>query len=357
MKLLHVLLSARPEGTPRLVLDWLKVEEYDQELLFLFADGEIKSEFEQAGVWQHYNTAFIPSIKNAFKIVQLVQMICEARKPDVVIAWPLGFSHWIAMGASRAGVTKNIAHAGNPANEDFVGKYIHSWVSLGIGNFYNNLVIACSNYVRESFIKIPFISERQFATVYNCINIARFIQPLPANIIRNNDFIMVATLEKHKDHDTLLRAWALFSDSHNSSRLFIVGNGSLKDELTELADRLRLQNVFFLGSRNDVPDLLWKCNFFILSTTVREGFGTVLIEAMAAGCQVIASDVPACREVLQDGKFGTLVKARDALALKNAMLKVIREPTNSSLAERLNYAASFSARQMVDNYIDKLNNR
>ena len=64
---------------------------------------------------------------------------------------------------------------------------------------------------------------------------------------------------------------------------------------------------YFFGSRTDIPNLLANADIFALSTTGEEGFGIVLIEAMAAGLPIIATDVSACREVLDNGNAGILV--------------------------------------------------
>ena len=66
----------------------------------------------------------------------------------------------------------------------------------------------------------------------------------------------------------------------------------------------------FLDSRNNIPELLANADIFAFSTTAEEGFGIVLIEAMAAGLPIIATDVPACREVLDNGKAGILVPTK-----------------------------------------------
>ena len=63
----------------------------------------------------------------------------------------------------------------------------------------------------------------------------------------------------------------------------------------------------FLGSRTDIPNLLANADIFALSTKGEEGFGIVLIEAMAAGLPIIATDVSACREVLDNGNAGILI--------------------------------------------------
>ncbi|MBT1704899.1 glycosyltransferase [Chryseosolibacter indicus] len=353
MKILHVLTSPRAEGTPRLVLDWLSVKDYEQEVLFLTAKGELKENFQKHCVWQYYNESFPLRVKNFAKVIRLVKNTCKARKPDIVIAWPLGFSHFIAIGAWLAGVKKNIAHAGNPAGESFVGRYIHSWLSFNIGNLFGNKVIACSDYVMESFKKIPFVPSANIFSVYNCANINRFI--LKESIERSANFIMVATLEKHKDHRTLLHAWKVIENAGVESKLLIVGDGSLRDQLCNLASNLGLKSVSFMGSRDDVPSLLHRNAFFILSTTSQEGFGTVLIEALAAGCLVIASDVPACREVLQNGKYGILTPVANAVQLATVLLQCLqngyKKLSDKKLKEQIEYASLYTPEKMIERYL------
>ncbi len=71
---------------------------------------------------------------------------------------------------------------------------------------------------------------------------------------------------------------------------------------------------------------------FVFSTTAEEGLGIALIEAMAAGVPVVASDVPACREVLDNGALGVLVPPGDAAALAAAIAGVLALP--KAAAER-----------------------
>lgn len=353
IKILHVLPSPRAEGTPRLVLDWLSVKGYDQELLFLSPKGELRDVFEATGVWQYYNTDFEPRFKSAALIIALVQRICKDRKPDVVISWPLGFSHWIAWGARRAGIRKNIAHAGNPAGSSFMAKYVHSWISFTIGRLNGNIVIACSDYVMNSFKRIPLVSSKNIFSVYNCAQIGRFIvnsnEPTSS---RKRDFIMVATLEPHKDHATLLKAWKIAQGELQDSHLLIVGDGTLRPSLEALALELALKNVHFMGSRKNIPELLHQASYFVLSTTRQEGFGTVLIEALAAGCQIIATDVPACREVLQGGQLGMMIPLADPETLAAGMVRTYGTTLSEERVTRqISYVLGFSPEAMMLKYL------
>ena len=85
-------------------------------------------------------------------------------------------------------------------------------------------------------------------------------------------------------------------------------------------------STMFFGNRTDVASLLGQVDVLAFSTTRDEGFGIVLIEAMAAGSPVVASDVAACREVLADGDAGLLVPPSDPAALASS----IRQVLNSS---------------------------
>lgn len=263
----------------------------------------------------------------------------------------MGFSHWIHLGARLAGVKKLIAHAGNPPGDDFVGKYIQTWISFGTGRFVNNKVIACSDYVRRQYLTIPFMNAAHIHAVYNCFQVQRFLQTSVVRADRNRA-IMVATLERHKDHATLLEAWRILENKGVNCELWLVGNGSLAESLHEQTKTLQLKTVQWLGSRRDVPELLWQSRLFILSTTIHEGFGTVLIEAMAAGCQLVTSDVPACREVLQDGKWGALVTPADPSALAKAIeITFSKQLTAQDVAAQQAYAEQFSPEIMLRKYL------
>lgn len=350
MKILHVLTSPRAEGTPRLVLDWLSVAGPEQELLFLSPSGELKEAFEKTGVQQFYNSNFALKFVNALKIVKLVRDICLERQPDLVISWPMGFSQWVHSGAKVAGVKKLIVHAGNPPSAGLLKRYIFSYVSFWMGYILGSKVITCSQYIQREFASIPLLSRQQFHSVYNCCNISKF--EMGQRHSASDLAIMVATLEDHKDHATLLKAWKLLEANGTGFRLQIVGSGSLKETLEALAVNLQLKRVEFLGTRSDIPYLLCQAKLFILSTTRQEGFGTVLIEALAAGCNVVASDVPACREVLQGGTYGILVKPQNEHALANAIVLAMANDISTEENERRKvYVKQFTPEIMMKNYL------
>jgi glycosyltransferase involved in cell wall biosynthesis len=109
--------------------------------------------------------------------------------------------------------------------------------------------------------------------------------------------------------------------------------------------------------RRDVPELVGQLDLFVFATTPDEGLGIALIEAMAAGVPVVASDVGACREVLDDGALGLLVPPYDPVALANAIELVRDEPeVAAARAERARRKAFevFDAEPMAAAYAEVL---
>lgn len=353
-KVLHVLNSPRAEGTPRIVLDWLSVEDPGvQELLFLSKNGELYPSFKKYTCWQLYNDAFPLGIRNSIKLIRLVFNVVRQRKPDTLICWTNGFSPWVIIGARAAGCRNLIVHAGNfPGSLTSFSTFIHTNFSGWVHKICSARVICCSRYIMDSYKRILLSPSSIYSYVYNCICLDNFSEGFTSSS-RPFDFIMVATLENHKDHITLLNAWKLLEDQGINYSLHLVGDGSKRAELEKLSSSLKLKNVTFLGSRTDVSSLLNNSKFFVFSTTVEEGFGTVLLEALASGCRIIASDVPACAEVLQNGKWGELFEAGNALKLMKLIVKnaPCYNEKKQETSEVGNYLKTFQPRNMINSYL------
>jgi glycosyltransferase involved in cell wall biosynthesis len=154
-------------------------------------------------------------------------------------------------------------------------------------------------------------------------------------------FLLAAgRLVPQKGFDILIRAFAQVAARCAGVDLAIAGEGPQEQELRTLTQEMGLRDrVRFLGGVRDLPRFMASALGFVLSSRF-EGFPNVVLEALAHGLPVVATDCPGGpREVLHGGRFGLLVPSEDAAVLAQAMMRVVEEPT---LRQELHDAAPAS---------------
>lgn len=167
----------------------------------------------------------------------------------------------------------------------------------------------------------------------------------------------VGRLSPVKGHADFLRAARLILQGEPATRFLIVGDGPLRGELATLAEQLQIaQACRFVGARCDVYDLVGAMDVFVLPS-LDEGIPMALLEAMALGRPVVATAVGGVPEVVADHTTGVLVPSRDAPALSEACLELVREPawaeTIGARARRLveeAFSHEQSGRELVNAY-------
>ncbi len=138
-------------------------------------------------------------------------------------------------------------------------------------------------------------------------------------------FGVAARFVSQKSLDTLIDGFAILCRSHPAvdARLVMVGCGPLETPLREQATRLGISDrITWPGFRHDIPVVMSALDVFCLSS-VNEGFGLVLLEAMAAGRPVVGTRVSSLPEIVVDGETGFLVPPRQAEAFANAMARLL----------------------------------
>lgn len=160
--------------------------------------------------------------------------------------------------------------------------------------------------------------------------------------------LFVGRLEHRKGLNVLMEAMKLVSDRVSPIRLVVAGPFSVvtAQPFRELADRLGLDDVIFLGEVSEsLRRLLYRhATVFCAPSTGRESQGVVLLEAMAAGTPVVASDIPGYRTVLVDGENGLLAVPQDTVSLACALVQAIVDPCvrGTVVAGGLSTASRFS---------------
>jgi glycosyltransferase involved in cell wall biosynthesis len=160
---------------------------------------------------------------------------------------------------------------------------------------------------------------------------ARLAIPADAEVV-----VAVGRQEFQKGHRFLLEAMSRVADARPSAVLLLAGReGAETDHLRSLADRAPLDRaVRFLGHRNDLPDVLAASDVFAFPS-LWEGLGGVLIEAMALGLPIAASDLEPVREVVEDGRCAELVPPRGSDELAAAIVSLLGDrPRAAALGAR-----------------------
>lgn len=175
------------------------------------------------------------------------------------------------------------------------------------------------------------LSKEQAITVPSAVDLKR-LEVAPAQRkdfgIPENAFLVfnAGALVGYKDHATLLQAFARFNQERPDARLLIAGSGPLESALKAQSRKLEIEEVTqFLGRREDVPALLGMSDLYV-SSSISEGLGTSVLEALAARVPVVATEAGGVREMVHHEKTGLLVANRKPDLLAEAMIQAASNP-------------------------------
>lgn len=165
--------------------------------------------------------------------------------------------------------------------------------------------------------------------------------------------LSVGRLVPEKNHAALIRAFAEVVQDYPDVDLWIAGEGCLRSELERECSALGLSDrVVLLGERRDIPELMRAADIVVLSSRI-EGFGLVVIEAMASGALVVAADAGGVAEVMDGLEF--LVPVDDDTALQHAMVEALSLPSDQAeamrQAGRQHVAGRFDINRTVDTWL------
>lgn len=226
--------------------------------------------------------------------------------------------------------------------------------------------VALSRHLKQYLVEIVGIPDARVDQLYNGVDTERFeprkhqLSPVMPAEFRFEGAVVIGTvgrLQPVKDPLALVSAFSLMLRDNKEiaayARLAIIGDGSLRSAVKQ---RLRDENISELawmpGSRDDIPAILHSLDVFVLPS-LAEGISNTILEAMAAGLPVIATDVGGNPELVDDGVTGTLVAPADCGSLAQAMRRYLNDPDlrashGAAGAERAKQM--FSSQAMVDGY-------
>ncbi len=196
-------------------------------------------------------------------------------------------------------------------------------------------VSAVGQAVREALVQNEGLPRHRIQVIYNGVDVERFTpRPERRAPVRQSlglcetDFVIVqvARLDYLKDHVTAIRTMGRLVRQVPTAKLLLVGDGPKREVIeTEIQAQHVEAAVRLLGTREDVPELLWAADVCLLSS-LSEGIPVTLIEAMAAQLPVVATRVGGVPEVVQDGQTGLLVSAGDDAGLADCLVRLANQP-------------------------------
>jgi len=210
--------------------------------------------------------------------------------------------------------------------------------------------LAVSNGVAADIKQLAGLANTKFNVIHNPIDMPIEDKAAENTIKQRCRVINVGSLKWQKNQALLIKAFAKLLENIDAE-LVIVGDGELRSQLEELIAGLGLQDyVTLVGFKKDVAAEYIRADLFVLSSNC-EGFGNVIVEAMTAGVPVVSTDCQSGpREILADGKYGTLVPVDDVDALAKAMLESLQQSHDGQVLK--NRAADFSLEKIANQYLD-----
>lgn len=219
-------------------------------------------------------------------------------------------------------------------------------------------VVAISQGVADDLVKTARLSRERIQVIYNPVVTPEILEkaeePLNHPWFAPGEppvILSAGRLTKQKDYPTLIRAFALVR-RERPARLMILGEGEERPKLEALVRELDLDEDVSLPGFVDNPYAYMARSAVFVLSSAWEGFGNVLVEAMAVGTPVVSTDCPSGpAEILEGGKWGKLVPVGDVEKIAKAIIDTLEDLYRPDVAKR---AQDFGIEKPVQNYLKVL---
>ena len=286
----------------------------------------------------HINRSSINIFKEAYSILMIYNAIKD-EKPDILLNYTIKpmiygslMARMLGIGQIYSTVTGvGYLFSGAGALIGLLRLFILPFLRLAIS--FNSAVFFQNKDDLNLFKSLSILSNTNYQLVNGSgVNLDKFKQV--ADVDPEYDFLMVGRLLKSKGVQEFIEASAMLRRKYPNAKIALAGSvdkskDSISDE--ELLKLIDMGDIIYLGHVPNVFSILVKAKVFVLPS-YREGTPRSTLEAMAVGLPIITTDVPGCRETVEQGKNGLLVVAKSALKLFEAMEALLY---NDDLIERM----------------------
>lgn len=319
--------SFKAGGAENLLLQTLRrldLERYNPYIVVFRKEGILLNEYLQldVSITEFKNNNMFSLMMNFVKFILFLKM----RKIEVIHINLVGCYVFATFGSLFAGVKTRIIHWHNV----YDSKTADFW-KVYIGSKFASRIVAISKTVKRNNCQIYKIPVGKVSLIYNTIDTKNIGRSSQQADVKNICIGSVGKLDRQKGFDLLLKAFNIVNSILPDVVLEIVGDGPLKKELEAYAIELGIRDkVRFLGLLNNktVLDRIGGWSIFVL-TSRWEGFGIVLLEAMAMEKPIVATNVEAIPEVVKDGETGFLCSKDDAKEIAERIIWFLKNESEA----------------------------
>lgn len=325
--------------------------------------GEFDEEIKQLGGRVYHMSRIAP--KSFFRYIDELRIFFQEHPEYKIVHSHLNtLSTWPLLMAKKAGVPVRIAHSRN-ASMDRNIKMVYKAFSRLFINGQATDRFACSRSAGVWLFGKQHVEKKTFHVIPNAIQLDQFLysdekrQEMRTELgigEKELAIVCVARFSPQKNHTYLLRVFREIRNRKPESKLYLVGQGELEQDIRKQIAELGLQDhVRFLGSRSDVGAVLTAMDAFLFPSSY-EGFGTVIIEAQCSALPMLASDSIPSETMLCDSVEFASIKEDPAVWAEKllALIEKTERKDNSVLIRENGYDIRQSYVWMQKFYLDKI---
>jgi len=359
IRILHVVQSMNTGGLENGIvnlINYSNTSDFLIDILCLRAGGDLIQRIDNANSHIYFEQN---SSHNILSAIKKVYSLCKVNNYDIVHSH--GFATMLA-----AYVGGKLAQSSCIINGEHGTLYYSSLKQRLVQRFLFNqmqLNLTVSAALKNKICQIYSTSPQHFKTIINGVDSERFYPSKTTIKLKKSlaiplDAIIIGTvgrLVKVKNYPSLIRALKSVRLKHPKVILLFAGDGPEKESLlTQVKQAELTDNVKFLGRRDDIQALMNLFDMFVLPS-FSEGLSNTLLESMACGTPVIASNVGGNSEIIKNGETGYLYPSDDSDRLADILITLLEDVdkrTRLGQQARRHIESRFSINSMVKNYED-----
>lgn len=361
MKILFFIDSLGRGGAQRQMVELarnLDRERFEPVVLIYFDIQQLRKDLDDAGV-----PVFLIEKKSKFDPIFLIRLVCFFReeKPDILQSYLNTANVWARLAGWLAGIrvivtSERSGNVGESLIRVFLERFLRRVTTLTISN---------SEFVKDILVNKIGIAPEQVKVVFNGVDIARFNNASETSIsklksqfnINDNCFVLtlVGRIAPEKNHQCLIKAMSLLYPIRTKTKVLFVGNEhdiDLKKELISEITTKNLDDIFIFCGPQENMAAVYAISDVVVLPSLWESFPNVIVEAMAAGKPVIASDISDNSKIIKHADTGFIFPNDDAVKLANYIKKIMvddKENINKmGLAGHAHVCSNFSIEKMTN---------